>query len=404
MKIALVIVTFDGTEKLRRHLGALISQSRKPDEIFIVNTGKRPVNLSGVVSGLPITVLDFDNIGPAGGFRRGGRAAYDSGSDYIIFADDDAVPCGSGTFARLESHAKAGIAAVSGAYPDGVPITLANHYLMVSRLTIERLGLYFEPFFLMCEDMEYFERVRRGVGVLHDLSIRIDHPFRMPGDSFRTYLIVRNYFIHMALSGSARAFAAIFVCYFLRCLYLAPREPGFFLAFARGVVDFAFGKTGRQAVPSKELAFGESGRPENGLLFGGGPELSGTPLEGLERWNTDIFGPVMDGREVSGPIRSFVDANMAAAGRDVVLAGDFFLAYPPFSLAARDIFAYEKGRFLHVRRNNPALSVLFTAAALPLSLILLPPALLAFHFRRGELRRMLERQVQEDSAHAGGYA
>src|SRR4030095_10268344 len=142
---------------------------QKPDLLIIVDNGNGGIPVEG--AGLNTEVMKVDNIGPAASFSLGARRAHSLGYDYFIFADDDAVPVRKDVIERMRNHKAP---AVAGHYHNGVPITLANHYFMISRETAVKTGLYFVPFFMMCEDMEYFQRVEKAVSVVHDKEIVIE--------------------------------------------------------------------------------------------------------------------------------------------------------------------------------------------------------------------------------------
>lgn len=95
--IAAVIVTFNRLEKLKKVMDALAMQSAEVAQIFVVDNASTDGTkdyLSELEKANPriVHVRLPQNIGGAGGFFEGAKAAYASGYDYIWFSDDDAYP------------------------------------------------------------------------------------------------------------------------------------------------------------------------------------------------------------------------------------------------------------------------------------------------------------------------
>ncbi len=93
--VAVVVVTFNRADLLERMLAGLDALETRPDAVYVVDNAStdhtqevldRARNL-GLVS-----MLMPDNLGGAGGFQAGLRAAYDAGFDRIWLMDDDVVP------------------------------------------------------------------------------------------------------------------------------------------------------------------------------------------------------------------------------------------------------------------------------------------------------------------------
>lgn len=98
-KIAVVIVTYNRLEKLKKTLNCYDSQSGELDIVIVVNNNssdgtieylanweqsdssyfKRVINLS-------------ENLGGSGGFYYGEKEAVENGADWVLVADDDAYP------------------------------------------------------------------------------------------------------------------------------------------------------------------------------------------------------------------------------------------------------------------------------------------------------------------------
>lgn len=94
---AAVIVTYNRSAKLMKVLDALDAQSQKPDWIFVVDnastddTAERVAERAASMPNLHHICLP-KNIGGAGGFHEGMKAAYQAGAAYLWISDDDAYP------------------------------------------------------------------------------------------------------------------------------------------------------------------------------------------------------------------------------------------------------------------------------------------------------------------------
>ncbi len=93
-KIAAVVVTFNRLEKLKKVLASLEKQSRKPDQLIIIDnasTDETPNFLRAYTPDIPTLKITVPaNTGGAGGFYLGMKAGYETGADYLWIMDDDA--------------------------------------------------------------------------------------------------------------------------------------------------------------------------------------------------------------------------------------------------------------------------------------------------------------------------
>ncbi len=93
--LAAVIVTYNRADKLIRVLEALEAQSRVPDRIYVVDNASTDDTAARMRAraGDRIRHLRLaKNIGGAGGFNAGVKAAFGDGFDQIWISDDDAYP------------------------------------------------------------------------------------------------------------------------------------------------------------------------------------------------------------------------------------------------------------------------------------------------------------------------
>lgn len=94
---AAVIVTFNRSAKLMRVLDALEAQTVTPDSILVVDNAStddtRALVEARARRNAAIRYLGLPrNVGGAGGFHEGMKAAYAQGANYLWVSDDDAYP------------------------------------------------------------------------------------------------------------------------------------------------------------------------------------------------------------------------------------------------------------------------------------------------------------------------
>lgn len=96
-KTAAIIVTFNRSAKLMKVLDALERQSQRPDVILVVDNAStddtRDLVTARAGSNDTIRYLRLPkNVGGAGGFHAGMKAAWAEGANYFWISDDDAYP------------------------------------------------------------------------------------------------------------------------------------------------------------------------------------------------------------------------------------------------------------------------------------------------------------------------
>ncbi|WP_235529694.1 glycosyltransferase [Nocardioides sp. Soil774] len=92
--VAVVVVTHNRADLLARLLDGLAAQTRAADAVIVVDNASsdHTADVLAARTDLPLQVIEQDNLGGAGGFHRGVRAAYDRGFDRVWLVDDDVVP------------------------------------------------------------------------------------------------------------------------------------------------------------------------------------------------------------------------------------------------------------------------------------------------------------------------
>ncbi len=93
MKIAAVVVTYNRINWLKKNIDALLSQTRIPDEIIVVDNASTDGTYDFLknLSKVKFKRLE-ENIGGAGGFAYGLKCAIDDEADWVWMMDDDALP------------------------------------------------------------------------------------------------------------------------------------------------------------------------------------------------------------------------------------------------------------------------------------------------------------------------
>ena len=93
--VAVVVVTYNRAALLTRMLAGLAALDRQPDAVIVVDNAStdHTATVLDAVHDLPLQVIrPEENLGGAGGFHAGVRAAYEQGFDRIWLMDDDVVP------------------------------------------------------------------------------------------------------------------------------------------------------------------------------------------------------------------------------------------------------------------------------------------------------------------------
>lgn len=110
--IAAVIVTYNRKELLAENISMLLKQTRPVDKIFIIDncstdgTGDYLMEKGWKDSSQFVYIKTEANIGGAGGFYTGTKAAYEYGADWLLLMDDDGRPADEFTVERLMDEAE----------------------------------------------------------------------------------------------------------------------------------------------------------------------------------------------------------------------------------------------------------------------------------------------------------
>lgn len=90
-KIAAIVVTFNRLELLKKVVGGLRNQTRKPDQIIIVNNSSSDGTSEWLAAQSDLLVITQENLGSSGGQYAGAKYAWENGFDFIWLMDDDVV-------------------------------------------------------------------------------------------------------------------------------------------------------------------------------------------------------------------------------------------------------------------------------------------------------------------------
>ncbi|TIC87896.1 glycosyltransferase [Nocardioides sp. GY 10113] len=238
-RVAVVVVTYNRADLLRGMLAGLAGLERPADAVFVVDNAStdhtRAVLEASELAGL-VPIHAEENLGGAGGFHRGVRAAYDAGYDVMWLMDDDVVPAPDCLTRLLEAEGDCLIAVredQSGALvekaatrfdlrnplsvrpktssvettygersamPPTVPVeNAAFEGFLVRREVVERIGFPDPSYFIFYDDVDYVVRARRAgfsVNAVRDAVLVRQLDFNQQHDlaGWKGYYMYRNLF------------------------------------------------------------------------------------------------------------------------------------------------------------------------------------------------------------------
>ena len=302
--VAAVIVTYNRKTELCKNLEMLYVQSVYLDRIIVVDNcstdgTKEQLDIKGYLSRENFEYLKTkENIGGAGGFYTGTKAAYDLGADWVILMDDDGRPADENTFEKLFKEVKKlekenvadgklfintlvqqgemlsfkignmyrvdeAIASVE----NGLIINAANPFngTLVTRKLVEEIGFPNPDFFIKGDEVDYKQRAFDvGAFVATVADARYVHPrpdteerlvlgIRVPffvEAPWKEYYAARNftYMYKKKRQYKAIVFELIFVK-ILAIFSMKCKKCKTIRYMLKGVVDGWFGKLGATVKP-----------------------------------------------------------------------------------------------------------------------------------------------------------
>ncbi len=238
--VAVVVVTYNRADLLGRLLDGLAAQTRRPDAVVVVDNASTDHTREVLErrTDLPLHVTwSGTNLGGAGGFHLGVRAAYDAGWDRVWLVDDDVVPaptclehlmavdedCVTSVREDLSGALveKAAVdfdlrnplaikpkrSAVDTVYPDraSMPELVEVHNVafegfMARRRVVEEIGFPDPSFFIFYDDAEYAVRARRAghrIWAVRDAVLVRQLDFNQQHDlaGWKGFYMYRNLFV-----------------------------------------------------------------------------------------------------------------------------------------------------------------------------------------------------------------
>ncbi len=223
MRLAVVVVTYNRLEFLKKNLESLCGQTRKPAEIIVVDNastdGTREFLLHFAKScGYAHIIRLSENIGGSGGFAVGLKEAIKRGADWVWMMDDDAIPFPNALY-EIEKvmrtvPKKTGVllsritAKREISKSDLIMPVVKGTFVgfAVRKEAVQKVGYPDSSFFIYADDYDYSVRIRKaGFDILKVSSSVIFHkdwarqrklfkfPFVKPKiPSWKTYYLVRN--------------------------------------------------------------------------------------------------------------------------------------------------------------------------------------------------------------------
>ena len=211
--LAAVIVTYNRKKLLENNIRMLLEQRMAFDRIFIVDNCSTDgtyelLSHNGWIDDNRFAYIRTEsNIGGAGGFCTGTKAAFESGADYIVLMDDDGAAADSETFSELYKAAETmhsknpllfvnslvqqgdmlsfkmgsrySVAEALSAAKDGLIDNEANPFngTLVSRELVEKIGYPNPDFFIKGDEVNYKHRaMKAGARVVTVVTSRYNHP------------------------------------------------------------------------------------------------------------------------------------------------------------------------------------------------------------------------------------
>jgi GT2 family glycosyltransferase len=234
MKILAAVLTHNRSTLLQRCLDYIDTQTRKPDDVIVVNNASTDGTV-GMLVNRGTRFLTQENVGSAGGWHRCIETALDEGFDAIWLMDDDGYPDPT-SLALLERALSPDVACVSSVVirendlgrfvfpfplldtndlpvllqhprklanvsdlqqlaPDGsYPFAHLFNGALISLAAIREVGNIEQEFFIYGDEVDYFFRLRKAGRVISLLCARHYHPdvSQRPYSPAKVYYYIKN--------------------------------------------------------------------------------------------------------------------------------------------------------------------------------------------------------------------
>ncbi len=231
MKVVATILTFNRLEFLKEIVEAIKGQTRKLDEIIIINNSSTDGTKEWLSLQDGLIVIEQANLGSSGGQWRAFREAYGRGADWIWTMDDDVVPAKDCLEKMLDNDIPYIIRTPLRYMHNGKPffndvltMNLSNPFSslwndvyskenikeekteavgitfegpLFHRSLIEKIGLPEKDFFIYGDDTEFFIRAWKAgfkIYVYRDATMKRKLPYVSipPEFNWKTYYMIRN--------------------------------------------------------------------------------------------------------------------------------------------------------------------------------------------------------------------
>ena len=188
-KIAAVVVTYNRKELLTENLHALLKQSYRDFDIFVIDNASTDGTFGHIETIVRENGIQYintgENLGGAGGFNFGIKAAVKAGYEYVWIMDDDTLPYEDALSELVNGDAELcgdyGFLSGLALWTDGTPCRMnkqkllpmqsgdkfpkTNYATFVSLFikadVVREIGLPIKEFFIWGDDIEYTNRISK---------------------------------------------------------------------------------------------------------------------------------------------------------------------------------------------------------------------------------------------------
>jgi len=294
--VAIVVVTFNRADLLKRMLVGLAALERQPDAVLVVDnasTDRTPEVLAAATNPALQVIRAEENLGGAGGFHRGVKAAYEQGFDRIWLMDDDVIPAPDCLTVLMEQdehclmavredtrgglveksavkfdlanplaiRPKTAMVETEYGHRHRMPHRVELHNVafegfMVRREVVDEIGLPDPSFFIFYDDADYALRARRAghrIWAVRDAVLVRQLDFDQQHDlgGWKGYYMYRNLFVvHLRYGENALVRAKPWLITAV-VVVLCPVRGG--LAEARNVIRAMRDARGMRVGPSRSV-------------------------------------------------------------------------------------------------------------------------------------------------------
>lgn len=203
-KVAAIVVTRNRIDLLKECIEALRRQTQPLDEIFVIDNDSEDGTSEWLAGQSGLTIVTQANLGGAGGFFTGVKAAYEAGAEWIWCMDDDTIPQAD-ALERLTQGTEfqnpdTGFICSVVKWKDGalhimnmpcvsdpswvhqwpspcsLPVTSASFVsILFSRRAVKACGLPLREIFIWGDDMEYTRRISATFPCFIRLDSEVTH-------------------------------------------------------------------------------------------------------------------------------------------------------------------------------------------------------------------------------------